>query len=977
MLELTEARVSDSRLPPPFGLQIERDRSVHFTFDGRSFTGLEGDSIASALAANDQWLLSRSFKYHRPRGFLTLAGQDANTLVQLPANPNALADVVPITEGLKVSPQNFSGTLERDRGALIGRLARFLPVAFYYKAFFRPRGIWQLWARFFRKRAGLGVIDESYEPVRYTQTHRHCDILIVGGGPAGLASSLEAASTGADVLLVDENVSLGGALNYGEFGDPSGPEASRRAELISAVNASKRIETLTGAICNGWFADNWIPVIQGHALIKVRARKVIFCTGSLEQPAIFRNNDLPGIFLSSAVLRLMHLYGVRPGRRGVIVSGNWEGYRTALALCRAGVGVVGIVDLRARPQAGHPLIDQVMQCGLPIWFEHGVDQAIASRDQNHVAAIDIGELDCGAVDRRSLSRLHCDFVVMAVGYVPTYQLAAQAGGKLSYDDAFAIFSIDQLPDNCLIAGSVNGFWDIDDVINDGVRAAQEALPHQKFTGEVEPSRAKDEAINFPWPIFTHSKGKEFVDFDEDLQIADIVNATRDGYEHIQLVKRYSTAGMGPSQGRHSALTVARLVADATGKSVADTGVTTARPPFAAEQLAHTAGRGFFLARRSSIHHRHLELGAVMLQAGAWLRPAFYGEVSDRSACIRAEMQHVRQSVGLIDVSTLGGIEVRGPDAAEFLNRIYTGGFKKQPVGKARYALLINEAGVVVDDGVACRLHTNHFYVTATTGGVDAVYRNMLKWNAQWRLNLDIANVTSAYCAINIAGPDARAVLSRVVDDVALDEANFPYMGVRTGHLGGIPIRLIRVGFVGELGFELHGPHQFGEAIWDQLMAAGKDTDIQPFGVEAQRGLRLEKGHIIVGQDTDAMSNPFEVQMDWALSRKKPFFVGHRTLQELEKQPLGRVLVGFEIKDAGQPIPLESHLVLDGEAMIGRVTSCILSPTLNTIIGLAYVKADHAELGGSLTIKVDGGHRIAAEVVPTPFYDPKNQRQVSE
>ena len=969
--------MSDSRLPPPFGLQIERNRLVHFSFDGHAFTGLEGDTIASALAANDQWLLSRSFKYHRPRGFLTLAGQDANTLVQLPANPNALADVVLITEGLEALPQNFSGTLKRDRSALLGRFARFLPVAFYYKAFFRPRGIWQLWARFFRKRAGLGVIDQSFDPERFTQTYRHCDVLIVGGGPAGLASSLEAAAAGADVLLVDENAALGGSLNYAEFGDPSAPEGSRRETLISAVEASEYIETFTGAVCNGWFADNWVPVIQGKTLIKVRAQKVIFCTGSLEQPAIFRNNDLPGIFLSSAVLRLMHLYGVPPGHHGAIVCGNWEGYRAALALCRAGISVVGIVDFRPRPQAGHPLIDQVMDCGLPIWFEHGVDQAIASNDQNHVVGIDIGALDCGAVDRGNLSRLHCDFVVMAAGFVPTYQLAAQAGGRLTYDDASAVFSIDQLPDNCGLGGSVNGFWNIEDVIEDGVRAAKEALWEKDASGGREARGLDNERINFPWPIFAHPRGKEFVDFDEDLQIADIVNATRDGYEHIQLVKRYSTAGMGPSQGRHSALTVARLVADATGKSVAETGVTTARPPFAAEQLAHTGGRGFFLARRSAMHHRHLELGAVMLQAGAWLRPAFYGVPSERRTCIEAEMRHVRRAVGLIDVSTLGGIEIRGPDAAEFLNRIYTGGFKKQPVGKARYALLINEAGVVLDDGVACRLHADHYYVTATTGGVDSVYRSMLKWNAQWRLQLDIANVTSAYCAMNIAGPDARAVLSRVVQDIALDEAAFPYMGVRTGHLGGVPIRLIRVGFVGELGFELHAPQQFGEALWDRLMLAGKDANIRPFGVEAQRGLRLEKGHIIVGQDTDAMSNPFQIQMDWALARKKPFFVGHRTLQELEKQPLDRVLVGFEIEDIQQPIPLESHLVLDGEGMIGRVTSCIASPTLNSIIGLAYVDADYAELGRSLTIKVEGGARVSAKVVPTPFYDPKNRRQVME
>ena len=970
----------EPRLPEPYGLWVDRTQTVTFTFEGQPYSGLRGDTIATALAANDQWLLSRSFKYHRPRGLLTLAGQDANTLVQLSSDPNALADRVLITEGLVVQAQNFSGTLKRDRNAILGWLAPFLPVAFYYKAFFRPRGIWQLWARFFRKRAGLGVIDQGFKPKRFTQSHRHCDILVIGGGPAGLAASFEAAEAGADVLLVDENVALGGSLNYADAdADATGSaDGLTRAALIERVEQFENLETLTGAICNGWYADNWIPVVQGEHLFKVRARQVIFATGSLEQPVVFRNNDLPGIMMSSAAMRLVRLYGVQPGRQGVVVCGSWEGYRAALMLARAGVSVSGLIDFRARPDDGHALIDQVQSAGIPIWFEHGVDQAIASVDQNHVAGLDVGPLQAGQVARDRVTRLTCDFVAMAGGYVPTYQLACQAGGRLLYDDALAAFSIAGLPDDCWLAGSVNGVWHEGPTQADGIRAGKDALQALGLMAEGgEPVPETGEGLNYVWPIFAHASGKEFVDFDEDLQINDILNATREGYEHIQLVKRYSTAGMGPSQGRHSALTVARLVADATGKTVAETGVTTARPPFAAEQLAHTAGRGFFLTRHTAMHHRHIELGAQMMQAGAWFRPAFYGPAVEKNARIQAEINQVRRGVGMIDVSTLGGIEVRGTDAGEFLNRVYTGGFKKQPVGKARYALLINEAGVVVDDGVACRLHETHFYVTATTGGVDSVYRNMLKWNAQWRLKVDIANVTSAYCAINIAGPKARAVLARVAENVDLSAEAFPYMGVRTATLAGVPVRLIRVGFVGELGFEIHAPQQYGEALWDLLMAAGEASGIQPFGVEAQRGLRLEKAHIIVGQDTDAMSNPFEIQMDWALSRKKPYFVGHRTLQELEQRPLTRVLAGFMIKDLNRPQPLESHLVLDGNQMIGRVTSCMTSQTLNAIIGLAYVPVALAKPGCRITIKVDGGHHVTAEIVPTPFYDPESHRQDPE
>ncbi|MDA8782351.1 hypothetical protein N9N16_04030 [Porticoccaceae bacterium] len=539
-----------------------------------------------------------------------------------------------------------------------------------------------------------------------------------------------------------------------------------------------------------------------------------------------------------------------------------------------------------------------------------------------------------------------------------------------------MFTLSKLPDALHIAGSVDSHWNLDACLAEGSRAATIATNELGFT-QTEVAEAiprESESPNHSWPIFAHPKGKEFVDYDEDLTIADIVNATRDGYEHIQLVKRYSTCGMGPSQGRHSALAAARLVAAATHRTVAETGVTTARPPFAPEHLAHSAGRSFYPARRSNMHYRHIEAGAQMLQAGAWYRPAYYGHPEDRDQCINNEVTNVRNNVGLVDVSTLGGLEVRGPDAGEFLNRIYTFGFVKQPVGRARYALLTNEAGVVIDDGVACRFSELHYYVTATTGGVDRVYQSMLKWNAQWRLDVDIANVTAAYCGVNIAGPKARQVLAKLCTDIDLSSEAFPYMGVREGRVANIPARLIRVGFVGELGYEIHVPQQYGEALWDALMEAGGEDNIQPFGIEAQRVLRLEKGHIIIGQDTDAMSNPMEVQMGWALSRKKPFFIGGRTIQELEKKVPIRSLVGFVVNDPNAPIPMESHLVLEGSQMTGRVTSCNYSPTLNKPVGLAYVQPESAEVGSQLMIRSTAGLMVTADVVSLPFYDPNTSRQ---
>jgi len=417
-----------------------------------------------------------------------------------------------------------------------------------------------------------------------------------------------------------------------------------------------------------------------------------------------------------------------------------------------------------------------------------------------------------------------------------------------------------------------------------------------------------------------------------------------------------------------------LMARATGRAVADIGATTTRPPVGPIKLGHLAGRTFEPVRHTAMHHRHLEAGATMMAAGQWFRPAFYGPEDQRQECIRAEAENVRENVGLIDVSTLGGLEVRGPDAAEFLNRMYTFAYLKQPVGRARYVLMTDQSGVIVDDGVACRFHDNHFYVTATTGGVEGVFRQMLWYNAQWRLDVDVTNATAAFCGVNVAGPRSREVLEKICHDVDLSPRAFPYMGVREGAVAGIPARLLRVGFVGELGFELHVPAGCGEALWDALMEAGRGHQIRPFGVEPQRVLRLEKGHIIIGQDTDGLTNPFEAEMGWAIAKKKPYFVGKRSIDIHNADGPASKLVGFETDDPEGPVPEECRLVTRGREITGRVTSAARSPALGKVIGLAYVAADQAADGGRFHIKMDGGERLAAKVIPVPFYDPENKRQ---
>ena len=375
-----------------------------------------------------------------------------------------------------------------------------------------------------------------------------------------------------------------------------------------------------------------------------------------------------------------------------------------------------------------------------------------------------------------------------------------------------------------------------------------------------------------------------------------------------------------------------------------------------------------------MHHQHLEAGARFLQAGAWYRPAFYGAKDDCARAVQREVRAVREGVGAIDVSTLGGIQVRGADAAEFLERIYTFAFARQATGTLRYALMTNEAGFVIDDGVACRLDDQHYYVTATTSGAERVFRTMLQWNAQWRLDVHLANLTSAYCGISVAGPKSREVLAGLASDIDFSAESFPYLGVRRGNVAGAPVIVLRAGFVGELGYELHAPQHFGAALWDLLMERGAACGIQPVGIEAQRVLRLEKGHLIVGQDTDALSTPMELNMGWAISGKKPFFVGKRSIQMHKRRPLQRVLAGFCIDDPSQPLPREGHLVVDGQRLIGRVTSAAVSPSLERIVGLAYLPPGRAEPGSPVRIRCDRRQHVHARVAETPFYDPANHRQ---
>ena len=958
-----------------WGLLIDRTKPLTFTFDGVLHNAFEGDVIASALWAEGRRLISRSFKYHRPRGALTMAGHDANTLVQVADEPNVRADRLNVSPTMAVRSINKLGSLDNDLLAGLGLLKRFLPVGFYYKTFFRPRGAWRYFEKPIRALAGLGSLEPKAAHRYYDKAYLFADVLVVGGGPAGLEAAIAAADAGAETLLIDEWPELGGSLLYGRGGLDRTAQDVLRATLIAKARTLPKLTILTKTTVTGLFADNWASAITDRRLYKIRAGEIVLANGAFDQPLVFANNDRPGIMFADAAQRLMRLYGVVPGCRAVIATANRFGYEAALDLLDAGLEIAAIVDLNTE-QPAYPAAKAISAKGIRIISGSTI---VDTKGRRNLEAVAVSRIIREGETTSVKEWLDCDLLLMSAGYSPALNLASHAGAKIVYDPDIHMHRAEKLPPSLTLAGSVAGVWDDALARADGrakgLAAAASVLgmaPPQNPAVATAATSAR--GVTHPYPIFAAKVGSDFIDFDEDLKSDDILNTVKDGYNDIQLVKRYSTAGLGPSQGRHANLNTIRLVAKTTGKSAASIGTTTFRPPLVPEKFAHMAGRALEPVRHSPIHTRHLDLGADMMPAGLWLRPAYYGKPGERAGVIAAEVKAVREGAGLIDVSTLGGLDIRGPEAAAFIERMYTWTYAKQSIGRARYALMCDQSGVIIDDGVAARLGENHYYVTATTSAVDQVYRQMTWFNAQWKMDVDVANVTAAYAAVNLAGPKSRDVLLTLESNIAFSKDAFPYMAVRTGHLSGIPVRVLRVGFVGELGYEIHCPASMGEALWDLLITAGQDFGIRPFGVEAQRVLRLEKGHVIVGQDTDGLTNPLEAGMDWAIGRSKPYFVGKRSLEILERKGIARKLVGFAIEGTAAPLPKECHLVIRGAEIEGRVTSAVRSETLGKIVGLAYVSSERSTPGTRFEIKIDGGQMVTAEIVATPFFDPENKRQ---
>ena len=685
---------------------------------------------------------------------------------------------------------------------------------------------------------------------------------------------------------------------------------------------------------------------------------------------MFRGNDLPGVMLASAAQRLMYRFAVAPARRIVVLTSNAEGYAAAADARANGIDVAAVLDLRDAPGAQSAALASALRAA-GVTVVSGVKPVEATGDGEGLS-----QFSWNAPSGSTSAAV--DGVWMSVGFAPAMALFHQAGGTVRYEAAVEQFLPDRRPSGIFVCGKMAGHYGFEARVENG-RSTGEDAATWLASGQY-PARAATfadvESPSHPYPVFPHPQGKEFIDFDEDLQIKDIVNACQEGFDSTELLKRYSTMGMGPSQGKHSNLNALRVLARIRGEGVELHSLTTARPMFHPVPMAHLAGRGFLPDRQTPIDADHEELGAVWMPAANWRRPEYYAVAAlGREQTIAAEVRAVRHGVGLIDVGTLGKVEVHGPQAGDFLDRVYTARYSNLKVGMTRYGLMLDESGVVIDDGVIGRLTADSFYFTTTTGNSATLFREFGRLATLWGLQVGLVNLTGHYAAFNLAGPFSREVLDGLTD-IDLSDSAFPYLGMREGLVGGVPCRLMRVGFVGELGYEIHMPSEYAVGLWRTLLAAGRDRGIRPFGVEAQRMLRLEKGHVIVGQDTDGVTNALEIDAPWALKMDKAFFIGQRSLEILDKQSRKQTLIGFRLPADALLRPRECHLVIDAGNIAGRVTSVGLSPTLGHVIGLALVDPLIAARE-SFSIRIDGGVEITAHVAKFPFYDPHGARQKSE
>ncbi len=995
------------------GRLLDRSKQISFTFNGTRMTGNAGDTLASALLANDQMMMGRSFKYHRPRGVVASGAEEPNALVGLGSGarfePNQRVTTTELFDGLEAGSQNHWPSLEFDIGAVNSAFARFLPAGFYYKIFKYPQSFWKhVYEPFIRQSAGLGKAPDkdTYDADRYEHFHAFCDVLVIGGGVAGLQAAFAAGRAGAKVIVMEQTAHWGGRAPV-DGGTINGGSVDKFveetvSELEAMPNVTLRLRCMGAGVYDHGYVLGYERLtdhapqdgLPRHRLWRVRTGQIVTATGAIERPISFAGNDIPGVMLAAAIRDYAVNYGVSVGDRTVVVTSNDDAYRTAIVLKEQGLEVPVVLDARAN--GGGELADRARALGIRVENGKAIAKVKGGKRVTGVAiCAQVGE---GAV----LEEIACDAVAMSGGWSPVVHLWSHCGGKLIWDAAHCMFCPDG--DNpprgadgngfVIPAGSANGAMDLAIALADADRAGRDAA---KATGH-SPARAtlpeaEQAAENAIEPVWMMPQGagiklrmKAWLDYQNDVKVSDVQLAAQEGFESVEHAKRYTTLGMATDQGKLSNINGLATLAGSLGADIPAVGTTTFRPPYTPISMGAIAGaaRGatFQPLRRTPIQEWHEENGAFFEPVGHWRRPYCYlrnGE--SHGAAVSREINATRGSLGLLDASTLGKIVVKGPDAGKFLDMMYTNMMSTLPVGKCRYGLMCNENGFLMDDGVVVRMAEDTWLCHTTSGGADHVHAHMEEWlqTEWWDWKVYTANVTEQYAQIAVVGPNARKVLEKL-GGMDVNAETLPFMQWAEGTLAGIPARIFRISFSGELSYEVAVPASHGRAFWDKVLKAGAEFDVTPYGTEALHVMRAEKGFIMIGDETDGTVIPQDLGLNWAISKKKTDYIGKRgQARSHMTDPTRWKLVGLETVD-GSVLPEGAYAVAEGNNangqrnVQGRVTSTYHSPTLGRGIAMGLVLNGPERMGEQINFPRVDGTPVMAKIVDPVFYDKEGKKQ---
>ncbi len=994
------------------GGRINRNRPISFSFDGKKYSAFEGDTIASALLANGLSVIGRSWKYHRPRGIIGDGAEEPNALFQIEKGaltiPNVRGTQAEVYDGMIVKSTNAWPSVNFDIMSFFGLFSRMLPAGFYYKTFMWPAKFWMFYESVIRRASGLGEAPTETDPDHYEKTNDHCDVLVVGSGPAGLMAALTAGRAGARVLLADEQAEFGGRLLADNNEIDGSPAIEWVANVIAELEFMPDVRLLKRSTVFGYHDGNFATISErllDHLSLKdrdpqaarekvwrVRAKHVVLATGAHERPIVFGNNDRPGVMLASAVSSYLNRYAVKLAERAVLFTNNDSAYQTALSLSNANIDTT-VVDYRRSPAGS--MVEKLRSAGVNVLTGSMV---VDVKGGARVRAAVIKRRNSSREElQRPAQTIACDLVASSGGWNPAIHLLAQSGGKVTWDDSKHCFVPNIIVQAQTSIGAANGSFALADCMAEGVAAGVAAAQAAGLSASaVElPKLAEQtaEPIEALWRVPNTNEQKpwrgpkQFIDPQNDVGVSDIYLAAREGFKSIEHVKRYTALGFGTDQGKIGNIVGMAILAEALGQDIPSTGTTTFRPNYTPVTFGAIAGREitgslFDPIRKTAIHGWHEENGALFENVGQWKRPWYYPrEGEDIHAAVNRECLAVRDSVGIMDASTLGKIEIVGKDAGDFLNMIYTNAWKKLGIDCARYGFMLGEDGMVKDDGVTIRLAENRYFMHTTTGGAAEILGWMEHWHqTEWPdMEVFMTSVTDHWSTAAVAGPNSRKVVSAVISDIDFDKDAFPFMTSRKGNIDGVPVRVNRISFSGELAYEVNVMANYGRDVWEKLMKAGANYSITPYGTETMHVLRAEKGYVIVGQDTDGSVTPVDLGMNWILSKKKDY-LGRRSLERTDCVREGRKeLVGLLTDDILEVLPEGGQIVNAPStaiplAMQGHVTSSYYSACLERPIAMALVKDGRKRHGETIYVALEDGRFISATIGSSVFYDPKGERQ---